>query len=88
MSLYRFNGGFPPPSVHLNVDNAFVNSTLQAACISEWGTVGVSPVLVDGFIIHEVVTPVAVTLPNSPDNHSCSLISDFSETASAIHSPI
>jgi hypothetical protein len=66
MVLYRFIGGFPPPSV-LKVDNPFVNCALYTARNNNLPAIWMRLWLPDGFVVYELVTPVAVAPPHTPD---------------------
>jgi hypothetical protein len=63
--LYRFNGGFPPPSV-LKTNNIPVNGALYAACNS--ATVFDFP---DWLVINELVAVMAVAPTRAPELYHC-----------------
>ena len=58
--LYRFNGGFPPPSL-LKIDNISVNSALHAA-----GYLRIVFYFPDRFIVNELTTVKAVAPTRAP----------------------
>ena len=59
--LYRFNRGFPPPSV-LKINNISVNGALYAAC--NLATLLDFP---DRFVINELVAVMAVAPAGAPE---------------------
>ncbi len=70
---------FPPPSV-LKIDNSFINCALEATRNNDLSAIWVRLWLPDGLVVYELVTPVAVAVPQSPyrccHSFSCSFYTE------------